>query len=278
MKHVLVIIPAYNAAEFITETLEGIRRQQGDFITHVVVCDDVSTDTTCKAVEMYQKANRDLNLHLIRRSRNSGYPAAPRNQAVEYAIKASIPFDYLACCDDDDVWLPHKLRGQLDLFSGDPSLGLVYSRGVIIRNEDTDSIVRRRLVDNFWKLMLFFHITVSSVLISRPIAERFAPLFDEDPALRGCSDAVCWATMLSAGVRVGATDTVDLIYRVHKGSLSTRTYRHRRGLQDYLYRTIRRRTGRSAPLLFSCMLLKLIRYSGFAEKMEGSISRRTRPA
>lgn len=273
--HVLVIIPSHNSAAFIEETLEGIRNQQGDAILHIVIFDDSSVDTTCREIISYRKKHRELDIALVRRPKGLDRHADVRNQAINYALEHKIPFGYIALCDHDDIWLPHKLSGQLKLFAEDPFLGLVYCRGIIIRTEDEDIVVRRRLVDSFWKLMLFFHITASSVVLRRSAVEEFIPLFTEESPKVFAPDSECWARLLSHGVRVGATTTLDLIYRFSRRSMSNIRYRDRRANLRILYRSIRRRTGRSRALLFFCLQLKLLRYSTLVEKIE-PIMRRNR--
>ena len=54
---------------------------------------------------------------------HSGRPAVPRN----YGIKKSCG-EHIAFCDDDDLWEPDKLKLQMDKFSEDRDLGLVYSQ------------------------------------------------------------------------------------------------------------------------------------------------------
>ncbi|NJP07619.1 MAG: glycosyltransferase family 2 protein [Chloroflexaceae bacterium] len=98
---VTVVIPAYNAASWIAATLERVLAQDIANI-EVIVIDDGSTDATASVVARFAQV-RCLS------QPNQGQAAA-RNRGIEAAQG-----DYIAFCDADDLWQPHKLRVQLDL-------------------------------------------------------------------------------------------------------------------------------------------------------------------
>ena len=77
---VSVIIPAYNAAHFLPETLQSACRQTYPSI-EIIVVDDGSTDGTADAVRAATAADR--RIRLIRQA-NAGVAAA-RNTAIEAA-------------------------------------------------------------------------------------------------------------------------------------------------------------------------------------------------
>src|SRR5690606_36649913 len=80
----------------------------------LIVVDDGSTDDTADAVAQFGEPVR-----LVRQV-NSG-PAAARNRALSLAQG-----DYIAFLDSDDLWLPGKLRAQLDYFESHPDIHVVY--------------------------------------------------------------------------------------------------------------------------------------------------------
>src|SRR5438445_4187602 len=96
-----VVIPAYNVAEFICETLDSVLAQK--FREHeIVVVNDGSPDT-----ERFERAIRSrLEDVVYIRQRNAGAGAA-RNTAIEHARGHIIAF-----LDGDDVWLPDFLASQ----------------------------------------------------------------------------------------------------------------------------------------------------------------------
>lgn len=105
---VSTVIPAYNAARTIRETIESALRQTLADI-EVIVVDDGSSDATRERVEEI----RDPRVRLVCQA-NAGVAAA-RNTGIAQAGGAWVAF-----LDSDDIWLEHKLELQLDLMSRVP--------------------------------------------------------------------------------------------------------------------------------------------------------------
>lgn len=111
-----VVIPAYNAARFIGQTLESVLAQTHAALD-VVVVDDGSSDATSQVVEAL--AARDGRVRLVRQP-NAGVSVARNRGAAE----ARGPV--LAFLDADDLWLPHTAGTLLARLLDDPSIGLVH--------------------------------------------------------------------------------------------------------------------------------------------------------
>ena len=114
---VSVLVPAYNAAATVAETLRSAIAQTYPRI-EVIVVDDGSTDATAEVVASL--ADRDARIRLFRQQ-NAGVSAA-RNLAIEKARGS-----YLAPLDADDVWHAEKIARQMTAMRrGGPQLGVVY--------------------------------------------------------------------------------------------------------------------------------------------------------
>jgi succinoglycan biosynthesis protein ExoO len=96
---VSVVIPSFNAAQFIIRCLDSVFRQSVDSL-EVIVVDDASTDDTAHVVSQYGAPN----LTLIRQPQNQGVCAA-RNRGVEFASG-----EWIAVMDADDWMSPHRLE------------------------------------------------------------------------------------------------------------------------------------------------------------------------
>lgn len=118
---VSVIIPAYNAAEFIGETLASVFAQTFSSYEVVIINDD-SPDTPA-----FEQAINDARFDAQRerivylKQQNTG-PSGARNAGIEQARGR-----YVAFLDADDLWLPDFLSRQIELITSDESLRLVYS-------------------------------------------------------------------------------------------------------------------------------------------------------
>lgn len=98
---VSVVVPAYNAQQYIQDCLRSILAQEYPAM-QVILVDDGSTDDTSRRVHALNEPRV-----LYRRQTNSG-SAVARNLGVELADG-----DYVAFCDSDDLWAPHRLRQQV---------------------------------------------------------------------------------------------------------------------------------------------------------------------
>jgi len=114
-----VIIPTHNRAALLARALDSVFSQYGlgeQFDLEVIVVDDGSTDATATVVGEYAQ------VRCLRFSTNQGVAAA-RNAGIEAGRGAFICF-----LDDDDVWLPGRLKLQLPAFRRHPDAGAVYSQ------------------------------------------------------------------------------------------------------------------------------------------------------
>jgi len=102
---VSVIIPMYNSAKFITQTLESLRYQtMQDF--EVVVVDDCSTDNSVEVVEAFKNLwGGGINIHVIKLPKNTGTPGLPRNVGIQFARGK-----YIAFLDSDDLYTKTALE------------------------------------------------------------------------------------------------------------------------------------------------------------------------
>jgi glycosyltransferase involved in cell wall biosynthesis len=111
---VSVVIPSYNSAHHISETLESVFSQS--YRPHeIIVVDDGSTDDTRAVLEKY--SDRIIYVY----QKNAGEPAA-RNTGIRRASG-----EFIAFLDADDLWLPNKLTLQMDYFEKHPEVDLVYT-------------------------------------------------------------------------------------------------------------------------------------------------------
>lgn len=97
-----ILLATYNGEKYLRDQLESILRQ--DYDNWVIrACDDASTDKTYDILEEY----REKYPHKFTISKNeTGFGSAKKN--FMNLLKNST-CDYVMCCDQDDVWLPHKI-------------------------------------------------------------------------------------------------------------------------------------------------------------------------
>lgn len=103
-----VVIPMYNAARTIEETLASVCAQTYRSLD-IVVVDDGSTDASADLIKCWP----DQRVRLVRQD-NAGVAAA-RNLG---ALSTTAPF--LAFLDADDIWLPTKIEAQMKVMEANP--------------------------------------------------------------------------------------------------------------------------------------------------------------
>lgn len=101
---VSVVMPVYNAGEFIVESIESILNQTyGNF--EFIIVDDASTDNSYEIAKHY--ADRDPRITLLRNRTNQGVSIT-----VKRAIRKA-KGTYLARMDADDISHPTRLEKQV---------------------------------------------------------------------------------------------------------------------------------------------------------------------
>lgn len=100
MTNISIAMATYNGAKYLRAQLDSLYSQT-KVPDEIVVCDDCSSDDTIKILEEFHK-NKGLK-YLINDT-NLGV-----NKNFEKAIRACSS-DYIAICDQDDVWFPQKIE------------------------------------------------------------------------------------------------------------------------------------------------------------------------
>lgn len=120
---VSVLIPAYNAAAFLGQTLDSVLGQSWPQL-EVIVVDDGSTDDTLAVAQRYASSR----VRVVTQP-NAGASAA-RNHAFSLATGT-----YIQYLDADDLLHPDKIRAQLACLQGQPTTVLSSSAWAMFYTE-----------------------------------------------------------------------------------------------------------------------------------------------
>ena len=182
---VSIVIPAYNAAGFISRTLDTVRTQT--FAEHeTIVVDDGSTDGTDGVVQAY--LTRHAMHGRVVRQENRGIAAA-RNAGMRAANGT-----YVALLDHDDLWYPDKLAAVMAVFERHPDTDLVCHDENITREGRVVRVSRRRLPrGNLYEALLFGgnRLSPSATTVRRDAALALGG-FDERPEYLTVEDYDFW--------------------------------------------------------------------------------------
>lgn len=115
---VSTVIPSYNRANTVGQTIESILAQQVDADMEIVIGDDCSTDNAREVLLQYKEKHPDI-IRLIFHEQNVGLGANWATCVKECHGK------YICNCDNDDYWHnPNKLQLQLDYMESHPECNI----------------------------------------------------------------------------------------------------------------------------------------------------------
>ncbi len=213
---VSVIIPTFNGARFLAQTIESALAQTYPNL-EVLVVDDGSTDETPAVAASYGPRVRYVH------QANAG-TAAARNRGILEARG-----EFIALLDHDDLWEPRKLERQLPVFATDPLIGVVFARIEFFRTETGEVTAQYFPGPELGPHDLLAHrvLPIQTVVFRRSALDAVGPF---DVCLRGTDD---WdlGIRLSARFRmVGVPETLARV-RLHSGQQggnAVSMYRHAR--------------------------------------------------
>ena len=224
---VSVIIPAYQVAPYIAETLGSVFAQTlTEF--EVIIVNDGSPDT--EELECALTPYRERICYI--RQENLGAGAA-RNRGVREAHG-----EFVAFLDGDDLWLPDYLQKQL-IFAREGGYDLVYADALLFGDSPVAGKTYMETAPSegavtFISLLRNDCNVITSGVVARRCTLNEAGLFDE--SLRNAQDFELWTRMAKRGARLAYQRKVLLRYRCREGSLSgdemnrltreIRVYRH----------------------------------------------------
>lgn len=220
---VSVIMPAYNAAVFIAESIQSVQQQ-----THsnweLLVIDDASLDGTAEVVEGFSRKDDRIKLHSLPTNQGAGF-------ARNIGIKAATG-DFICFLDADDLWKPHKLEKQLKLMQG-KNFQVCYSSYELM-SEDGESLqkqikaLRNLTFDKLKKANYIGNLT--GIYNARALGKIYCPL------IRKRQDWGLWLLALQkSGGAIGIQEPLA-IYRERKGSIS----QNKMEMLKYNYRVYRK--------------------------------------
>lgn len=111
MKKILVLLSSYNGEKYIEEQIDSLLNQEGVEVS-ILVRDDGSGDGTVRILGRYEKEG---HISLVR-GMNMGW-----KKSFMELVCNSPDSDYYAFCDQDDIWLPQKLKVAVDCLEQMPS-------------------------------------------------------------------------------------------------------------------------------------------------------------
>lgn len=206
---VSIIMPTYNCARFIAQSVESVLAQTYTHWELIIVDDCSMDDTRCVLAPYLQKYP---NIHYTCLEKNGG-PAVARSEALKQAKG-----EYVAFLDSDDLWHPEKLTKQIAFMQKENA---VFSATAYSQIDEEGKPLNKILVppektDYAKMLQLSCPIGNSTVMYNRNV------LGDQTvPAIKKRNDFALWLQLLHTTPACYGMQDVLTTYRVRTKSVSS---------------------------------------------------------
>jgi glycosyltransferase involved in cell wall biosynthesis len=217
---IAIIMTTYNGAPYLPQQLSSILEQTYKE-WRLFIRDDYSTDNTITIIEEY--ANRYLEkIKVIEgEKQNVGIPQS------FLLLLNEVESDYIMFCDQDDVWLPDKIKNTFNKMReiedryGENTPALIHTDLAVVAED------LRALSDSLWdyqhlnpekgktlnRLLVQNVITGCTVMINKPLKNRIH-LFPEQAIMHDW-----WAALVAAAFgKIDYVPMATILYRQHDES------------------------------------------------------------
>jgi len=188
-----IVIPAYNASQFINRTLDSLANQT---YTHyeIVITNDGSTDNTEEIIRQFIVSHKTLPIHLVSQ-KNKGIASA-RNNGIFRAQG-----NYIAFLDADDCWYQNKLEKVIETIRNNPQVDVIYHDEMEIRNSgEKRQSQYGKVKDPAYDELLFNgnKLSTSATVIKRELVQKLGG-FSENMDFNSAEDYDFWLRLAKHG-------------------------------------------------------------------------------
>jgi glycosyltransferase involved in cell wall biosynthesis len=216
---VSVFIITYTQEKTVTQTIESILAQEGDYTLELIIGDDASQDDTPNICCAYQKKYPD-KIRVLLQEKNQG---VVKNYIDTLRLCRG---DFVAVCAGDDYWCDaHKIQKQLQFLTNNPDHGVVSTGGYKLLVEQ-DRLISGiaplnppqdgNVFDLTWRGGVY--AMPLSLLIRAELIEKID--FDEFIRRKFSVEDVPFQAILAKLTKFGHIPDLCVVYRVYTESLT----------------------------------------------------------
>ncbi len=204
---VSIIMPTYNCAKFILETIDSVQAQtyQG---WELIIVDDCSTDNTKEVLSAVLENDSRIKYFCL--EKNAG-AAMARNKAMELAKG-----HYMAFLDSDDIWFPEKLEKQIGFMEEN---GVLFSctayEWIDEKSNSLNKVINTVKRVDYNRLLLDCPVGNSTVMYDVSALGKF-----RTPNIRKRNDDALWLQILKREKYIYGMKDVLMRYRIRSNSIS----------------------------------------------------------
>lgn len=216
---VSIVMAAYNAEKYITETIRSVQSQTFEN-WQLIVVNDGSTDQTVSIVQRFIESDHRISLI----SQVNKKQAAARNTGYLASVGKWIIF-----LDADDLWKPTILETLLRETRNNQGVDVFYTDGWMMHFDSMEFLDDYPTLPGYHSPEAMYrrqfecnYIPIQSALIRREIMVK-AGLQDESRLYQGCEDYDYWLRLAKAGASFYGIDEKLFFYRKHESNMSANT-------------------------------------------------------
>jgi len=205
-----VVVPTHNRLSYLGETLRSILAQRYNQLEVLVVADGHDQRVADLVAQLRDPRAKYLSCQF------AGRPAVPRNFGIQHSQG-----EFIAFCDDDDLWHVDKLHRQISLMN-ERRADFTFTACNNIDQSGTpfgDALLGdfAHVGKSRFLLSLGAMIVNSSIVVSRSLLNKSGP-YNEAAELRAVEDYEICTRFLMHSDAIGIREPL-VDYRVHPGSI-----------------------------------------------------------
>ena len=241
---VSIIMPSFNSARFIAESIESVLSQTYAQ-WELLITDDCSKDNSLEIINSYVAIDDRIKIFALN---NNVGAASARNISLDKAKGR-----YIAFLDSDDIWEPHKLETQLS-FMKTNGYEFTFSAYSIMANDGklTGKIVSVPPKITYEQYLKNTIIGCLTVIIDRRQTSDFRM-----PLIKSSHDMALWLLIMKRGFRAYALNEVLATYRLVSTSNTANKWKAVKDVWK-VYRDIEGLSFFKSTICFCCYIVNAI--------------------
>ena len=212
MEKVLILMSTYNGEQYLSEQLDSILSQE-DIEIHLLIRDDGSSDRTIDIINDYSSQYPDKIDSIF--GKNIGWINSFFS-LMSIAYDTYSGYRYFAFSDQDDIWLPRKIKRSLDLLTQLPEGPNLYCSNLIYyRDGHQLGLVRKSNIKPTFKgCLIRNYATGCTVTFNLNLLEMMVKTL---PSIKIAHDYWCYLTAVLCGNVIIDSQSFTL-YRQHQSN------------------------------------------------------------
>ena len=202
-------MPYYKKSEFILESIYSILNQSLKKFEIIIIDDELSIDSS-RVLSKIEKLDKRIKVFKNKKNLGAGQS---RNFAIDICRG-----EYVAFCDCDDLWKPHKLERQIQ-FMKESNLSFSFTSYEIINNQNLRIGFREAEKNlSFKQLRNSCDIGLSTVIIKKDIFNDYQFRFGKTKTKE---DFILWLLLAKNGIAIFGIKECLVSWRKNSKSLSS---------------------------------------------------------